>query len=192
MGKAVFLDRDGVLIEDVGLLTRFRDVTLLPGIPEALRMLGRMGYSAIVVTNQTVIARGMASEEEVGEMHRRIDSLLARHGAPPPSAYYICPHHPKADVERYRIDCDCRKPGPGLILSAARDHGVALNESFLVGDRISDIIAGKTAGCTSILVTTGRHSEGPIETSRRVDWSVPPDHICGGLLEAAWWIAGFT
>ena len=188
MRAAVFLDRDGVLIEDIHLLTRVSDMRVLPGVPDALRKLKAAGFELIVVSNQTVVSRGLATESEVCVINSRMQELLSNRGAPVLDAVYFCPHHPKATVAAYRIECDCRKPRPGLFLKAATDHKIDLNRSYAIGDRITDIIAGASAGCRTILVETGQHTAALIETSEPIDVSIRPDYTCANLLDAAHWI----
>jgi D-glycero-D-manno-heptose 1,7-bisphosphate phosphatase len=180
--RAVFLDRDGVLIEDVNLLTRPDQIQILPGVVEALRRIERAGYQSVIVTNQTVVARGLIDEATLGAIHQQLSARLAELGAPPIAEYYVCPHHPHADVPEYRMDCECRKPKPGLLHRAADELGVALGESFFIGDRPSDIAAGNAAGCTTVLVATGAHEAPPIVG---MEGEAPePDHRFGTLLEA--------
>jgi D-glycero-D-manno-heptose 1,7-bisphosphate phosphatase len=185
---AVFLDRDGVLIEDSHLLTRPDQMVVFAGVPQALRSLAKAGFKLIVVSNQTVISRGLASEQEVQAVNDHMESLLQSGGAKPLDGIYICPHHPKATLPRYRIACDCRKPRPGLFLQAARDHGIDLPRSFAIGDRITDIIAGAKAGCRTILVQSGKHADAPIESPDAVDVDIEPDYTCADLPAAAAWI----
>ena len=186
--KAVFLDRDGVLISDVHLLTRTEQITILPNVASALRDLARAGWKLMVASNQTVVARGLVSEVEVGEIHRTICSAIVAQGGAQIDAWYYCPHHPQATVTAYRADCDCRKPRPGLLLRAAVEHDVDLARSFMIGDRMTDIIAGASAGCRTVLVETGQHLAPLIETSDSIDDSILPDHTCASLAEAARWI----
>ena len=188
MSRAVLLDRDGVLIEDVHLLTRPEQVVIRAGVPGALRALGEAGFRLVVVSNQPVVARGLASEADVRAVHARMESLLQSAGAPPLDGIYFCPHHPNATLPAYRVDCDCRKPKPGLFRRAAKELELDLGASFAVGDRITDIIAGARAGCRTVLVQTGRHEEKPIETSEPLDTTIQPDHTCADLSEAVEWI----
>jgi D-glycero-D-manno-heptose 1,7-bisphosphate phosphatase len=188
MSRAVFLDRDGVLIEDVHLLTRPEQVVIPPDVPGALRALGEAGFKLVVVSNQPVVARGLASEPDVRAVNAHMESLLQRAGAPPLDGIYFCPHHPNATLTAYRVDCDCRKPRPGLLRRAAVELGIDLGASFAVGDRITDIMAGAKAGCRTVLVQTGRHEEKPIETSEPLDETIQPDHICADLAAAVEWI----
>ncbi len=152
--RAVFLDRDGTLNREVDVLRDLRQLRLLPGVARALKRLNELGYLAIVVTNQPVIARGWLREEEVEEIHRILAERARRRGARIDAVYY-CPHHPRANLPRYRSRCRCRKPGTGLIRRAVRDFGIDTGRSFLVGDRTADILAGERAGLGTILVKTG-------------------------------------
>ncbi len=188
MKAAVFLDRDGVLIEDVHLLTRPEQVVIPAGVPSALKALGEAGFKLIVVSNQPVVARGLASELDVRAVNVHMESLLQSAGAPPLDGIYICPHHPNATLPAYRVDCDCRKPKPGLFRRAAMELNLDLRASFAVGDRITDIIAGARAGCRTVLVQTGKHHEKPIETSEPLDPTIQPDHIGADLAAAVGWI----
>ena len=187
MHHAVFLDRDGVLIENVHLLTQPKDIHIMTGVPQALKMLRAIGFQLIVVSNQTVISRGLATEEEVRALNEEIQRLVEQAGGPRIDAFYFCPHHPRATVPAYRVDCACRKPRPGLILCAAREHELDLRGSFVVGDRITDIIAGALAGCRTVLVQTGAHLAPPIETNEPLDLSILPDRTSANLVEAAQW-----
>lgn len=190
MGKAaaVFLDRDGVLIEDVDLLTSPDEIRVLGGVPQALRSLEQAGFRLIVISNQTVVARGLATEEDVCAMNAEVERHLIEAGGPRLDGFYFCPHHPKATLLVYRVACECRKPRPGLLVQAAREHDLDLTTSFVVGDRITDILAGASVGCRTVLVQTGKHREPPIETVDPLDGSVQPDHVCADLPEAATWI----
>ena len=188
MTKAVFIDRDGVLIEDVDLLTDPAQIRILDGIPQTLNRLKHADFELIVVTNQTVIARGLATEQDVRRINARVEQLIEQAGGPRLDGCYFCPHHPNATLPAYRTDCDCRKPRPGLLLRAADERAIDLRASFLVGDRITDIIAGARAGCRTILVETGKHLSPPIETAEPLDRTIRPDHICADLNAAANWI----
>lgn len=188
MNAAVFLDRDGVLIEDVHLLTRADQIVVLPGVPEALKKLVDAGFKLVVVSNQPVVSRGLVSEDGVRSVHQHMESLLQSAGAPPLDAIYFCPHHPKSTLPAYQVNCDCRKPKPGMFLQAAKELGIDLRASFTVGDRITDIIAGAKSGGRTVLVQTGKHMDKPIETSEPLDTTIQPDHVCSDLAAAAEWI----
>ncbi|MCS7168832.1 MAG: HAD family hydrolase [Gemmatales bacterium] len=152
---ALFLDRDGVLIEEVPYISSPNQVRLLPGAAEAVARVNRLGVPVVVITNQSGIARGLFTEADLLAVHRRINEMLARLGAHI-DRYYYCPHHPHAPRAEYRDTCTCRKPAPGLLHQAARDLGIRLESSFFVGDRLSDIQAATAAGCSAILVRTGQ------------------------------------
>ncbi len=188
--RAVFLDRDGVLIEEDGYLVDAAAMRLLPGLAAALGRLDRAGFELAVVTNQPIVARGLVTEEDVDGLHGRLAALVVREGGPELRHFYVCPHHPRGDVARYRIECDCRKPRPGLLLRAASELDVELAHSFMVGDRISDVAAGARAGCATVLVRTGAHLERPIESPDPPEPGLQADHECENLPEAADWILG--
>lgn len=190
MKAAVFLDRDGVLVEDVGLLTRAEELRVLPGVPAALSRLRQAGFALVVITNQPVVARGLARESDVQAVHHSLEASLLAAGAPRLDAWYYCPHHPKAEVLAYRVICDCRKPRPGMLRQAARDLGLDLAASFMVGDRITDIAAGASAGCRTVLVETGKHTAAPITLVEPLDPNLAPDHACADLPAATDWILG--
>ena len=177
-----------MLIEDRDLLARVDQLRLLPEVPEALRRLKTGGFRLIVVSNQAVVARGMISEADLDAIHAAMCRMLGSAGAPPLDGIYSCPHHPEAAVPAYRVACQCRKPRPGMLLRAAREHGLNLAASFMVGDRITDIIAGERAGCRTILVESPRTTEPPIVTLEPLDASVRPGYVCPSLLAAADWI----
>lgn len=163
---AVFLDRDGVIIEDVHHLSRLDQVKLVPGAGRAIRRLNEAGVPVVVVTNQSGVARGLFPESFIAEAHARLAELLAGDGACIDRFYY-CPHHPDKGIEPYRVACDCRKPHPGMLLAAARDLGLILDRSWIVGDKLSDLKAGAAVGCRTILVRTGhgREQELPEDTN---------------------------
>jgi D-glycero-D-manno-heptose 1,7-bisphosphate phosphatase len=190
MSRAVFLDRDGVLIEDVPLMTDCQDIKVIAGVAQALCRLSTTGFKLIVVTNQAIVARGLMQESEVRAMNGRIAQLLVEDGTPEIAGFYFCPHHPNASIQAYRVKCSCRKPEPGLLLRAASDHDVDLKASFLIGDRQTDIVAGAKAGCRTVLVQTGAHEAPLIETAVPIDTRIAPDHVCRDLREAAEWIVG--
>ncbi len=178
---AVFLDRDGVLIREVHLLTRIHQLELLPGVPAALSRLQTGGFTLVVVSNQPVVGRGLCDERAVRAVHRALRDRIVEAGGPDLARFAFCPHHPHAEVEAYRQECDCRKPAPGMLLEAAGELGLDLARSWMVGDRFSDIAAGSQAGCRTVLVETGYHRDAPI-VSPRWPASVPrPSHNCADL-----------
>jgi len=180
---AVFLDRDGTLIEEVGYLDRPERVALYPYTADALRALNRAGLITVMVSNQSGVARGFFSETTVEEVHRHIASLLALRGAKL-DAYYYCPHHPAGDVARYSVPCDCRKPGRGLVDRAVQELGVDPARSFTVGDRWVDVRLARRFGGRGVLVRTGY---GAIEEQRPPE-GLSADVVVNNLVEAASWI----
>lgn len=153
--RAVFLDRDGVNTEDPPHYAhRLDQLRLTPGSAQAIQLLNAHNFRVIVISNQSGVARGYYQEEDVKIFNNEMEHLLAKEGAHIDAIYY-CPHHPDAIIERYKIDCDCRKPKPGMLLSAAKEFDIELPLSILVGDKWSDIEAGHAAGCKSVLVLTG-------------------------------------
>ena len=153
--KAVFLDRDGVINKYVGFLRNIDDFELLDGVSKAIRKINESGYLAIVVTNQPVIARGEVSFAKLTEIHNKMETLLGEDGAYL-DAIYFCPHHPDkgfgGEIPELKFDCDCRKPKPGMLIKAAKEFNIDLTKSWMVGDSDSDIMAGKNAGCSTVLI----------------------------------------
>lgn len=153
--KAIFLDRDGTINKYKGFIRNVEDIELLPGVTEAIKKINNMGYLAIVVTNQPVIARGEVTIEQLEEMHNKIETLLGNEGAYIDGLYY-CPHHPDkgydGEIPELKIKCNCRKPEPGMLLKASEDFNIDLEKSWMVGDSKNDIIAGKKAGCKTAII----------------------------------------
>ena len=153
--KAVFLDRDGTINKYVGFLRNIDDFELLPGVSNAIKTINNSGYLAIIVTNQPVIARGEVTYEELNTIHNKMQTLLGREGAYVDAIYY-CPHHPhkgyEGEIPELKIECECRKPKPGMLLEAANDFNIDLVQSWMVGDGENDIKAGKAAGCKTVLI----------------------------------------
>ena len=148
---AVFLDRDGTLIRDVGYLTRLDQIEILDGVPAAIRALRDGGFSTVIVTNQSAVARGWLSEADLKGIHRRLLDRLADQGAILDAIYY-CPHHPSEGIDTYRVSCDCRKPNPGMIRRAVKDMGLAPGQSYVVGDQSIDLELALRVGATPVLV----------------------------------------
>jgi D-glycero-D-manno-heptose 1,7-bisphosphate phosphatase len=151
---AIFLDRDGVIIDDVHHLSAPSQVQIIPGSAEAIAALNRAGWPVVVVTNQSGVARGLFTLDVLHAVHRRISEQLLGKGARV-EAYFFCPHHPAAEVAEYRLECSCRKPRPGMLVRAARELGLDLAGSWMIGDRDTDLQAGAAAGTRTILVRTG-------------------------------------
>ncbi len=181
--RAVFVDRDGTLIEDVGYLDRLDRVELYPWSIEAVRLLRQAGFVVAVVTNQAGVARGYFEEPFVGEVH---DDLAARFtaGGATVDGWYYCPHHKDGVVEHYRIDCECRKPRPGMLHEAARDLSIDLTQSFVVGDRWLDVALAQAVGAQGVLVRTGFGASEEATPMVRVQAAA----VTANLMEAVSWI----
>lgn len=149
--RAVFLDRDGTLIREVGYLTRPEQIEILDGVPAAIRTLRQAGFKTVVVTNQSAVARGWLAESELKRIHRLIEDRLASQGARLDAIYY-CPHHPSEGIGSYRVDCECRKPKPGMVLRAAEDLALAPKRSYVLGDQNVDLELALRVGATPVLV----------------------------------------
>jgi D-glycero-D-manno-heptose 1,7-bisphosphate phosphatase len=155
MTSAVFLDRDGVINVDHGYVSTWEQFEFLAGVPEALRELQDAGYLLIVVSNQSGIGRGYYSEADLESLNQAIAQHLASKVGVTLSGFYHCPHHPTEAEGEFRRQCDCRKPAPGMIRQAALDHGVDVKTSILVGDKDSDIAAGRAAGVARLFKVAG-------------------------------------
>ncbi len=181
--RAVFLDRDGVINEEVEYLSSPDRLKLIPGAAQAIQLLNEMGIPTIVVTNQAGVARGYFPEAQVQVIHRALSDLLAAYSAVV-DRYYYCPHHPSEGKGAYRVECNCRKPKPGMLLQASEDFDLDLTRCYVVGDNVLDIEAGQQVGAQSILVLTG-YGEALWRS-----WSAPlmPDHVALDLNDAVKWI----
>ena len=166
--RAIFLDRDGTINKYVGFLRNIDEFELLPGVAEAIKKINESGFLAIVATNQPVIARGEVTVSELQEIHNKMETLLGADGAYLDAIYY-CPHHPHrgypGEVEALKIDCECRKPKPGMLFTAAKDFNIDLSQSWMIGDGENDVKAGKAAGCKTALIGTGSHDQDVTATS---------------------------
>ncbi|WP_312242957.1 D-glycero-beta-D-manno-heptose 1,7-bisphosphate 7-phosphatase [Pantoea sp.] len=167
---AIFLDRDGTLNVDHGYVHEIDNFQFIDGVIEAMRELKNMGYALVLVTNQSGIARGMFTEEQFMQLTEWMDWSLADRDVDLDGIYY-CPHHPEASVEEYRLACDCRKPQPGMLLSAQKHLHIDMAASYIVGDKLEDMQAGEAAGVgTKVLVKTGK----PVtaEGEAAADWVI--------------------
>jgi D-glycero-D-manno-heptose 1,7-bisphosphate phosphatase len=180
---AVFLDRDGVINEEVNYLCKPEDCVLITSAAEAINILNKNEILAIVVTNQAGVARGYFSETDVDNLHQYMQVVLSTTESHIDRFYY-CPHHPSEGLGDYLVNCDCRKPEAGMLYQAGVDFGINLEESYLIGDKYSDIFAGQKAGCKTILVTTGHGSKEL--TSQK--FNTQPDYIATHILDAVLWI----
>ena len=169
--KAVFLDRDGTINKYKGFMRDIDEFELIPGVAKAIKKINSSGYLCIVVTNQPVIARGEVTYEQLDEIHNKMETLLGLEGAYIDGLYY-CPHHPhkgyEGEIPELKIECDCRKPKPGMLLNAAKDFNIDLSRSYMVGDGENDIKAGNAAGCKTILIN-GQWSDAKPEDFGQAD-----------------------
>jgi D,D-heptose 1,7-bisphosphate phosphatase len=177
--KAIFLDKDGTLIDDLPYNVDPERITLAQGAGGALRTFRRLGYRLIVVSNQAGIAKGFFNEAALRAVRERIAGLLARERVAL-DGFYFCPHHPDGLLRHYAIACDCRKPQPGMLLRAAAEHGIDLSRSWMIGDILHDIEAGKRAGCKTLLLDNGNETEWDLSSDQRL-----PDVTVGNLYQAA-------
>jgi D-glycero-D-manno-heptose 1,7-bisphosphate phosphatase len=176
--NAIFLDKDGTLVENVPYNVDPAKIQLCEGAIEGLKLLASANYKLIVITNQSGIARGYFSAIELLAVKRKLHELLAPHGIWLEDFYY-CPHHPEGTVTPYAIECCCRKPRPGLLHQAAQDHAIDLAQSWLIGDILNDVEAGRTAGCRTVLIDNGNETEWELTPQRQ------PHHQVANLYEAA-------
>ena len=183
--RAIIMDRDGTVCEEVGYVNHLSRVRLLARSAEAIRRANDAGFQTVVVTNQAGVARGYFDEHLVDEVHDKVREMLASGGARLDGLYY-CPHHPEVGAPPYRKACDCRKPRPGMLLRARDEMGIDLARSYMIGDSVRDIEAGHRAGATTVLVLTG-YGRGELEYQSR-GWTVKPAHVADDLLDAVDWI----
>jgi len=181
VNKAVFLDRDGVITKEPPYYAHKIDqLELIPNSAEAIRLLNESGFKVIVISNQSGVARGYYQEKDIKIYNNEMKRQLEEKGAHIDAIYY-CPHHPEATIDKYKIDCDCRKPKPGMLRQAEGDLNLDLKYSFLVGDKMSDIEAGYRAGCKTILVLTGQ-GNGELKKISEID--IKPNYISKDLHSA--------
>ena len=178
---AAFLDRDGTLNEEVNFVRRPEELELLPDAAASVRALNERGIIVCIISNQSGVARGFLTEEDLVPIHTKLERELDRSGAWIDRIYY-CPHHPTEGIPPYNIVCTCRKPETGMLHQAAQEFGLDLRQCFVVGDRIVDIQAGRAAGATTILVMTGY---GPHALKECRENDVVPDFIAADIAEAS-------
>ncbi|MHB8173847.1 MAG: D-glycero-alpha-D-manno-heptose-1,7-bisphosphate 7-phosphatase [Nitrospirota bacterium] len=179
--RAVFLDRDGTINEEIGYLSDPSLLALISGAAEALVRLRESGFKLIVVSNQSGVARGLFTEDDLQKVNMKLSNLLEQKGAKV-DAYYFCPHHPHhGDM----VDCECRKPKTGMAVSASEKFGIDLLRSYFVGDKATDIELGKNAGGKTVLVLTGFGND---EMALLREKGIEPDMVSADLPEAADWI----
>ncbi len=176
--RAVFLDKDGTLVENVPYNVDPERITLAPGVCEALPQLHDAGYRLVIISNQSGVARGYFPESALQEVERYLRGLLDEIGVPLEGFYY-CPHHPEGVVVPYAVRCPCRKPEPGMLLRAAQEHDLDLARSWLVGDILNDVQAGRRAGCRTVLIDNGNETEWDVSPERE------PHYMAFDMAEAA-------
>lgn len=170
--KAIFFDKDGVLHPDIGVSENSccEEIRPFDYVAKSISWCRQQGYKIFIITNQAVVARGWIDEESLQKKFNKFrEELLTFDANAFIDEIYYCPHHPNANLERYRVNCQCRKPSPGLLLQAAREHNLSLAESFLIGDRPTDIMAGHLAGCKTILCLSGKHDDPLIEYDNTIN-----------------------
>jgi len=181
VNKAVFLDRDGVITKEPPFYAhRIDQLELIPKSSEAIRLLNKNGFKVIVVSNQAGVAKGYYQEKNIQIYNNEMKRQLKEKGAHIDAIYY-CPHHSEATIEKYKIDCECRKPKPGMLRQAEKDLNLDLKCSFLIGDKMSDIEAGYRAGCRTILVLTGQGND---ELKKISEMDTKPTYISKDLFTA--------
>jgi len=180
----VFLDRDGTICAEGNYISRPEQVVLLPGAVDGLRRMVDLGGCLVVVTNQSGIGRGYYTEKDLEAVNGRLQELLAEHKLAWDALYY-CPHFAGGEVKEYDIECNCRKPRPGMIERAREEMDLPSGPAFVIGDRETDLLLGKNTGCRSILVTSGYGAE---EAKRVASGEVEADFVAAGLPEAVVWI----
>lgn len=188
MKKAVFLDRDGTLIEDRGYICKFSQVGFFPFAAAAVRAMNEAGFLVIVASNQSAVARGICSKKEIELLHRKLLEHFKKEGAAI-AAFYFCPFLADGVVRRYSTESPLRKPAPGMLLQAGRDFNLDLPSCFMVGDKTDDIQAGHGAGCRTVLVRTG---QGRNSETRYPGIGPRPDHVVADLLAASSLIAALS
>lgn len=180
--KAVFLDRDGTINEEMGYINHPSRFMIYDFVPEAIKILNQCGFLVLVVTNQSGVARGYFDEKLVQILHKQLTDQV-RNGGGKIDRIYYCPHHPTEGIGAYRVDCACRKPRSGMIDMAIKEFDIDLKKSYMVGDRYKDIVFGKKLGLKTIMVLTG-YGLGEY-TYQRKQWTEYPDIISPNLLEAS-------
>ena len=184
--RAVFLDRDGVICEDIHYLKNPSQFKLIPGVRRAISLLNDTGLKIVVVSNQSGVARGYLTEEDVQKINQKMINELGE--SCKIDAIYYCPHHPEIGSKAYKKDCDCRKPNPGMLKLAAQDLNLDLERSFMIGDKMDDVLTGYSVGCETVLVLTGKGGdelEAYTKPNKQLSKNrIKPDNIASDLSEA--------
>lgn len=181
---AVFLDRDGTINEEVGYIRDLDHLQLIPGAAQAIARLNARGIPVVLVSNQSGAARGYYPQGWIDQLHERLQALLAEQGARLDAIYY-CPHLPEGVVSELSLRCECRKPSPGMLQRAAREHGLALEGSTMIGDKSVDVEVARRAGCRAVLLRTGY---GERVLAGTYQYAVQPDYVATDLAEAVDWL----
>ncbi|MAG50565.1 D-glycero-beta-D-manno-heptose-1,7-bisphosphate 7-phosphatase [archaeon] len=180
MNKAIFFDRDGTINVDKGYVYKLEDLEFEKNAIEGLKELTKTEYKLIVITSQSGVGRGYYTEEDMHKFNHELIRRLNEKGIKIENIYF-CPHHPEKGIGKYKVDCDCRKPEPGLIMGAKNEYNLTLQDSIMIGDKTSDIEVGKRSRCKTILVKTG-------EGGKDKSYNIKPDYVADDLLDAAKWI----
>jgi D-glycero-D-manno-heptose 1,7-bisphosphate phosphatase len=182
--KAVFLDRDGNINEDVGYPDSYERIKIYPYSYDAVKKINQSGFLAVIITNQSGVGRGLIPERELQMIHRRMERSFKRQGAHIDKIYY-CPHYLHSSNPKYQKDCQCRKPNPGMALKAAKELDIDLSQSYMIGDKVDDILFGIHIGATPILVLTGFGKKSKTQLEQK---KIRPAHVAKNLLDAVNWI----
>jgi D-glycero-D-manno-heptose 1,7-bisphosphate phosphatase len=182
--RAVFLDRDGTINRDVGYPNSFSLIKIYPFSFEAIRKINEARLLAVIVTNQSGVGRGLIVEKNLHDIHRKFKAVFAKHDAHFDGFYY-CPHYSSSRTPRYRKNCQCRKPNPGMALQAAEDLNIDIKKSYMVGDKVEDILFGLNIQAKSILVLTGFGKKSLLKLKEK---GIAPAYAASNLLDAVNWI----
>lgn len=183
MERVIFLDRDGTINKEVSYLHREADLKLLAGVPEAIRLFKEAGFRIVVVTNQAGVARGYYQEQDVKSLHRYLNEQLQKCCGVQIDEFYYCPHHPEAGIAGYRTDCHCRKPDIGMFEQAGQQFAVDKKHSWMIGDKLIDVLAGRNYGIRTVLVGTGYGTEEHLKQQQKREQ--PYDFFAETLMDAA-------
>jgi histidinol-phosphate phosphatase family protein len=181
--RAIFLDKDGTLVEDVPYNVNPELIALTWQAGQALQILQELGFALIVVTNQSGVARGLFTEAALGPVHQRLSDLLAQYGVVL-NGFHYCPHHPEGVIGRYAVPCTCRKPMPGMLLRAASELDIDLSRSWMIGDILHDVEAGRRAGCQTVLIDNGNETEWKVSPLRTPHFSAPDLYTAATMIAA--------
>jgi D,D-heptose 1,7-bisphosphate phosphatase len=182
--RAIFLDRDGNINKDVGYPDSYKRINIFPYSYEAVRKINKAGFLAVVITNQSGVGRGLIKEETLKGIHEKMKKSFLKNEAHLDRVYY-CPHYIDSSIPKYKKDCRCRKPYPGMALNAAKELDIDLSKSYMIGDKVEDILFGKNINATPILVLTGFGKESRVQLE---EMNIKPAYVAKNLLDAVNWI----